>query len=184
MTATSSTSTTPIRAPTAPATPSASCWRTIRTSSRAARLARPANISYRVPRRSRRLHACRGQTRCRRRRPRRPRSWSRTTPQPDGSTAGGRGAITYGQAPSGPFAFSARHVRGAGRHRFRRSRHDHRAGHRAASRFDMSYSTEFTLAATQQDALTAEDAFPGGDGLVQCAFQRRDGQLLAGHGYR
>ena len=46
------------------------------------------------------------------------------------------------------------------------------------------YSTEFTLAAAQQDALTAQDALPGGDRLVQLALQRRDGQLLAGHRYR
>ncbi len=74
--------------------------------------------------------------------------------EPDGSTLGGRGAITYGQPVSNPFVFGTSF---------------------GASVFDASnvltvpasgsvpvryaYSTEFTSAATQQDAYTAEDKF-------------------------
>ena len=67
-----------------------------------------------------------------------------------------RGAITYGQAPSSAFVFGAMP--------FGASTFDVPytsftvPGRRAASRSDIVYSTEFTLAATQQDALTAEDA--------------------------
>jgi hypothetical protein len=75
--------------------------------------------------------------------------------QPDGSTSGGRGAITYGQPVSNPFAFGT--------------------GPYGASTFDAAnaftvpasgsvpiryaYSTEYTSAAAQQDAYAAEDKF-------------------------
>jgi hypothetical protein len=75
--------------------------------------------------------------------------------EPDGSTSGGRGAITYGQPVTAPFAFGT-YVNGA-------STFD------AANAFTVpasgsvplryAYSTEYTSAAAQQDAYTAEDKF-------------------------
>jgi hypothetical protein len=75
--------------------------------------------------------------------------------QPDGSTSGGRGAITYGQPVTAPFAFGT-YVNSA-------STFD------AANAFTVpasgsvplryAYSTEYTSAAAQQDAYTAEDKF-------------------------
>ncbi len=73
----------------------------------------------------------------------------------DGATNGGRGAITYAQSPSGPFAFGLNNS--------------------CCSDFDApntvsvpssgsasiayGYSSEFTLAAARHDALVAQDAF-------------------------
>ena len=75
--------------------------------------------------------------------------------EPDGSTSGGRGAITYGQPVSNPFAF--------GNGRYTASTFD------AANAFTVpasgsvpiryAYSSEYTSAAAQQDAYTAEDKF-------------------------
>jgi len=79
---------------------------------------------------------------------------------PDGSTSGVRGAITYGQVPSGPFAFGTASPD---------------VGDAPVSTFDApnvitvpasggvplryAYSTEFSLAAAQADAQTAQNRF-------------------------
>jgi hypothetical protein len=78
--------------------------------------------------------------------------------EPDGSTAGGRGAITYGQAPSGPFTFSADTAEAQGDTVFD-APDTITVPATGSVPIRYAYSTEFTLAATQQDALAAEDHF-------------------------
>jgi hypothetical protein len=78
--------------------------------------------------------------------------------EPDGATAGGRGAITYGQAPSGPFTFSADTFEAQGDTVFD-APDTITVPSTGSVPIRYAYSTEFTLATTQQDALTAEDHF-------------------------
>lgn len=74
----------------------------------------------------------------------------------DGSTSAARGAITYGQPPSGPFAFSTFSFFGDVVFDVANAITVPASG-TVPIRF--AYSTEFTLADVQRDALTAEDHF-------------------------
>ena len=71
--------------------------------------------------------------------------------QPDGSTSGGRGAITYAQSPSGSFAFSNSQVFDAP--------NVVSVPASGSKTIGYAYSTEYTLAAAAHDALVAQDAF-------------------------
>lgn len=75
---------------------------------------------------------------------------------PDGGTSGARGAITYAQAPSGPFAFTA--AAGYGDAVFDAPE---AVTVPASGSVDIgyAYSTEFTLAAVTRDAQVAQDHF-------------------------
>lgn len=72
---------------------------------------------------------------------------------PDGSTSGGRGAITYDQLPSGPFAF-ALGANGDGVFDVPNTLTVPAIG---SVSLGYTYSTEFTLAAVRHDALVAQD---------------------------
>jgi hypothetical protein len=78
--------------------------------------------------------------------------------EPDGSTAGARGAITYGQAPSGPFAFTTSTSQSQGDVVFD-APNKIMVPATGSVPIRYAYSTEYRLAAVQQDALTAEDHF-------------------------
>jgi hypothetical protein len=73
---------------------------------------------------------------------------------PDGSTSGGRGAITYGQLPSGPFAFAL----GANGDGVFDAPNTLTVPATGSVSLGYTYSTEFTLAAVQHDALVAQDS--------------------------
>lgn len=73
---------------------------------------------------------------------------------PDGSTSGVRGAITYAQSPSGPFTFGTQ-----GYYSAFDAPNVLSVPASGTANIGYAYSSEFTLAAAQHDALVAQDAF-------------------------
>lgn len=74
---------------------------------------------------------------------------------PDGSTSGVRGAITYAQSPSAPFAFG---YQGTCCSDFD-APNSVSVPASGTANIGYAYSSEFTMAAAQHDALVAQDAF-------------------------